>query len=150
LSDAPSDAIRRGVGSSFGASSLGDGYGSTDGQIGAESGETFWKSAAEIVAQCHQILRPGGVAIWVTKDFVRKAVRVPFGDQLQSLCESRGFVTMCRHRAMLVEHYGEQTGLFGDATAPTTSRKSFFRRLAESKGSPEINWEDVICVRKPL
>jgi hypothetical protein len=101
-------------------------------------------------ALSHGWLRPGGVAIWVTKDFVRKGVRVPFGDQWLALCESRGFVTMCRHHAMLVEHYGEQTGLFGDATALTTSRKSFFRRLAESKGSPEINWEDVICVRKPL
>jgi hypothetical protein len=31
----------------------------------------------------------------------------------------------------------------------TTSRKSFFRRLAEAKGSPAIDHEDVIIVRKP-
>lgn len=30
----------------------------------------------------------------------------------------------------------------------TTERKSFFRRLAEKKGSPAIDWEDVICVVK--
>jgi hypothetical protein len=151
LSDAPSDAIRRGVGASFGSSSLGDGYGSTDGQIGAESGETFWKSAAEIVAQCHQILRPGGVAIWITKDFVRKGKVVNFSDQWQALCESRGFVTLCRHRAMLVEHHGEQDDLFGETKVLKTERKSFFRRLHESKeGAVRIDWEDVICVRKPL
>lgn len=124
-------------------------YGSTDGQIGVQSGETFWAAAADIVAQCYEILKPGGVAIWVTKDFVRKGKRVPFGDQWQALCESRGFVLACRHRAMLVEHYGEQDDLFGEAKQLQTSRKSFFRRLAENKGSPAIDWEDVICVRKP-
>ena len=151
LSDAPSDAIRSGVGASFGASSLGDGYGQTDGQIGAESGETFWQSAAEIVAQCYAILKPGGVAIWVTKDFVRKGKRVPFGDQWQALCESRGFVLECRHHAMLVEHHGEQDDLFGETKVLKTEHKSFFRRLHESKeGAVRIDWEDVICVRKPL
>jgi hypothetical protein len=28
-------------------------------------------------------------------------------------------------------------------------RKSFFRRLSEKKGSPRIDWEDVICLEKP-
>jgi len=30
------------------------------------------------------------------------------------------------------------------------SRKSFFKNMAESKGSPEINWEEVLVVQKPL
>jgi len=40
--------------------------------------------------------------------------------------------------------------LFGDdPVVKTTIRKSFFRRLAEAKGSPAIDHEDVIIVRKP-
>lgn len=27
-------------------------------------------------------------------------------------------------------------------------RKSFFRRLAEKKGSPRIDWEDILCMEK--
>ncbi len=49
---------------------------------------------------------------------------------------------------MLVAHHGEQDDMFGDAKQLTTERKSFFRRLAEKKGSPRIDHEDVICVVK--
>ena len=101
-----------------------------------------------IVAQCHAILKPGGHAIWGCKDFVRKGKRVPFSDQWQALCEAQGFRLVCRHRAMLVAHHGEQDGLFGAATQVKTERKSFFRRLAERKGSPAIDFEDVICMER--
>lgn len=121
-------------------------YGNSDGQLGGDSGDTFWQAASEIVAQCHAILKPGGHAIWVCKDFVRKGKRVPFSDQWQALCESQGFTLVCRHRAMLVAHHGEQETIFGQTERITTERKSFFRRLAEKKGSPRIDWEDVICL----
>jgi hypothetical protein len=111
-------------------------------------GDTFWSAAREIVAQCHQILRPGGHAIWITKDFVRKGKRVPFSDQWQALCEAEGFRLVCRHRAMLVKHHGSQDTIFGDVEHVTTQRKSFFRRLAEKKGSPPIDFEDVICMER--
>jgi hypothetical protein len=52
---------------------------------------------------------------------------------------------------MMVEEYAVQQDLFGEVRASEVkSRKSFFRRLTEKKGNPEINWEDVICMRKPL
>lgn len=121
-------------------------YGATPGQLQQETGETFWSAAAEIVEQCRVILQPGGHAIWVTKDFVRNKTRVPFSDQWQALCEMHGFKLVCRHQAMLVAHHGEQDDIFGDTKQLKTERKSFFRRLAEKKGSPEINWEDVICM----
>lgn len=143
-SDKPSASIMA-SGLKMGKSSSGDGYGETTGNIGNQSGGTFWQAARDIVAQCHAILRPNGHAIWICKDFVRKGKRIPFSDQWQALCESQGFRLVCRHRAMLIAHYGEQDGLFGAATQVKTERKSFFRRLAEAKGSPPIDWEDVIC-----
>lgn len=120
-------------------------YGKTAGNIGNSTGDTFWSAAAEIVAQCRMILRPGGHAIWVTKRFVRNKAIVEFSDQWQALCESHGFRLVCRHKAMLVAHHGEQDTIFGDTQAMTTERKSFFRRLAEKKGSPRIDFEDVLC-----
>src|SRR3990167_3133811 len=88
----------------------------------------------------------GGHAIFVTKDFIRKGQRVPFSDQWQALCESVGFRMVCRHRAMLVKSHGTQGTIFGGTEQLSTQRKSFFRRLAEKKGSPAIDWEDVLCM----
>lgn len=52
------------------------------------------------------------------------------------------------HQAMLVENHGTKTSLMGVDEEINTERKSFFRRLAEKKGSPRIDFEDVICLRK--
>lgn len=53
------------------------------------------------------------------------------------------------HRAMLVHHKGTQMTLTGEAVEIKTESKSFFRRLAEKKGSPRIDWESVLCMEKP-
>jgi tRNA G10 N-methylase Trm11 len=113
-----------------------------------KTGDTFWLAARTILEQCHLLLKPGGVAIFVCKDFVRDKQRVPFSDQWLQLCEAVGFRLVCRHMALLVESYGEQGGLFGESTKVERSKKSFFRRLAEKNGSPRIDHEDVLCVRK--
>jgi tRNA1(Val) A37 N6-methylase TrmN6 len=108
--------------------------------------DTFWQAAKEIVQQCHTILKPGGHAIWVTKAFVRKGKIVDFPGDWLKLCESVGFQTVCEHHAMLVKETTEN-GLFGEITEKK-EKKSFFRRLAEKKGSPEINYEVVLCTQK--
>ena len=122
-------------------------YGKSEGNIGNDKGDTFWQAAKEIVEQCHQILKPGGHAIWVVKSFVRKGKIVDFPGDWQRLCESVGFKTVCIHHAMLVKETKHQT-LFGDTEIKRKERKSFFRRLAESKGSPRIDFEVVLCMEK--
>ena len=94
------------------------------------------------------ILAPGAVTIWVTKDFVRNKQRIPFSQQWAQLCEAAGFTLIEWHRASLVEDNGTQLGMFGEDRELRRERKSFFRRLAEKKGSPRIDWEDVLCLRK--
>lgn len=123
-------------------------YGKSEGQMGNASGDDFWLAARQVIEQLYQVLAPSGVAIWVCKDFVRGGARVPFSDQWEQLCRAVGFVTVCRHRAMLVEHNGTALTLFGEAIENTKAHKSFFRRLAEQNGSPPIDWEDVICMRR--
>lgn len=130
---------------SYGSASYGDSLG----QLAETSGETFWAAARIIVEQTYAVLKPGGYAAWVTKDFVRKGQRVPFSDQWQQLCAAVGFEPTERIAAMLVDDHGSQLDIFGGATPRRTERKSFFRRLAEKKGSPRIDWEDVIIMRKP-
>jgi hypothetical protein len=48
---------------------------------------------------------------------------------------------------MLVKEWHEPT-LFEGHVRREKSRKSFFRRLAESKGSPRIDYEEVLFVRR--
>ena len=100
-----------------------------------------------IVEQCYQILKPGGHAIWVVKDFVRNKKRVDFTGDWRRLCESAGFETIHEHHAMLVKENVKES-LFGHKIVKRKERKSFFRRLAESKGSPRIDYETVLCMRK--
>ena len=88
----------------------------------------------------------GGMAIWVVKAFVRKGRIVDFPGDWRRLCESQGFVTVCEHHAMLVKET-KHNGLFEEITE-TKERKSFFRRLAEKKGSPKIDYEVVLCSEK--
>ena len=123
-------------------------YGSTEGQLGREQSDTFWAAAKTIVQQCHAILKPTGIAVFVCKDFVRAKQRVPFSRDWATLCESCGFeLVEWIHASLVKEH--RHPGLFGADEVRTKERKSFFRRLAEKKGSPRIDWEDVLIMRKP-
>ena len=122
-----------------------DDYGSTPGQLGNTSGESYWQAMHVVYAQCHQAIQPGGVMAVVVKDFVRGGKRVLLCDQTLAMLESLGFVLVERIRAW-VTTTTEHDGLFGTVTE-TKERKSFFRRLAEAKGSPRIDWEEVIVVR---
>ncbi len=125
------------------------GYGASAGQLGGERGDTFWSAARTIVEQVHALLKPQGVAVWVVKDFVRDGKRVPFCDQWQKLCEAVGFETVEIAKAWLVEDNGTQLAMDGNHKRKVTERKSFFRRLAEKKGSPRIDYEVVLFMRKP-
>ena len=110
--------------------------------------ETFWHAARMIVEECYALLRPGGVAVWVVKAFVKNKQIVDFPGDWRTLCEAVGFETVEEVHASLVEHYTENT-LFDGERAKTRERKSFFRRLAEKKGSPRIDHEVVWYMVKP-
>lgn len=122
-------------------------YGEAEGQIGNQSGDTFWHAARAIVAESYAILKPGGIAVWVVKHYVKKGRRVDFPGEWRRLCEHVGFETIQEVHASLVETTTTAT-LFGEATKER-ARKSFFRRLAEKKGSPRIDFETVWFMRKP-
>lgn len=128
------------------ASHLGWGTQSSESNLGNDKGETFWQAARQIVAECHKILKPGGHAIWVVKSFVRKGAIVDFPGDWRRLCEAQGFTTVCEHHVMLVKET-RHNGLF-EEIVETKERKSFFRRLAEKKGSPKIDYEVVLCTKK--
>jgi hypothetical protein len=122
-------------------------YGDTEGQLARlAEGDTFWTAAQHVVAECYAVLKPGGIAVWVVKAFVRNKQRVDFPDDWRRLCEHQGFTVVEEVHASLVQE-DTYAGLFGDRTV-RRERKSFFRRLAEKKGSPRIDHEVVWFLRK--
>jgi len=126
---------------------LGMDYGKAHGQVGNQSGDSYWKSMAIVYAQCLEAIRAGGVMAVVIKRYVKDKQIVPLPDQTLELLQHVGFEPVERVKAMLVKEH-TTSGLFGQITN-RTERKSFFRRLAENRGSPRIDWEDVLFVRKP-
>ncbi|MGH7272954.1 MAG: hypothetical protein ACREIQ_00650, partial [Nitrospiria bacterium] len=124
--------------------------GQAEGQLGREAGETFWSAVRLILDQCFLALRPGGVSIWICKDFIRDGERIPFCDMWRRLCESLGFEHLETYLALQIKDRGTQTTIDGDMVNLTTEYKSFFRRNYEKKNPDQrIDWEAVICMRKP-
>ncbi len=128
-----------------------DRYGYSDGQLGEQSGDTFWAASRLIVEQTYAALRPGGYAAWVTGDFIRNGQRVEFGRQWMQLCEACGFQMVEWITASKVDKHPAQLGLFGGSHSRDKERVSFFRRMSNKK-NPEnaITSENVIILRKPL
>ena len=79
----------------------------------------------------------------------RNKQRVDFPNQWRELGEACGFETVEWIRAWLVEDRGAQFTLTGGLEERKVERKSFFRRLAERKGSPRIDYEIVLVQKKP-
>jgi hypothetical protein len=113
----------------------------------AESGQTYWSSCRIIYENCYTLLKPSGLIALILKDFVRKGKRVPLCDQTYELLQAVGFEPIERIKAMLVKEESAPD-FFNEDRTVKKSRKSFFRRLAESKGSPEINYEEILIMRK--
>jgi hypothetical protein len=124
------------------------GYSMNPDNLGNSTGDTFWAASRLILSQCHQILTPGAHAIFVVKDFVRNKRVVPFCEQWAQLCEAVGFRLIHIHRSWLIEQKGVQHRLDGGEDNLSIERKSFFRLLAERKGSPRIDYETVLCFER--
>lgn len=122
-------------------------WGESPDQVGNMSGETYWQAMHAVYSQMFAAMKNGGIAAIVVKDYVSKRARVPLCDQTCTLLESLGFEVFERCRCWLVKETREPS-LFGGEHVTTTERKSFFRRLAEKKGSPRIDWEETLWTRR--
>lgn len=134
------------------AGNSGVSYGETEGNMGRETVDDFWTSARAIVEQVFMVLEPGGHATWVLKDYVKGGKRVEFCKQWQQMCEAVGFVTLHEHHATFTRNRGVSTTdmVSGEVVSKEKRSVSFFRRVAEKKGSLKIDYEVVMCMQKPM
>jgi hypothetical protein len=126
-----------------------EGYGKQECQIGNDKAETYWQAVRDVYAAVKRTIVPNGVLVLVTKDYIKAKQRIALTDDTIKLCESLGFVLIERIQAMLVSET-RHADLFTGEDVQTKSRKSFFRRLYESRpGSIKIDNEDVLIFRRP-
>jgi hypothetical protein len=107
---------------------------------------------AKVYHSCLLALKPGGVMAIVVKDFVKDKKRMPLCDDTMRLLVWLGFEEVERIHAMLTEEQIHED-MFEGTTTKRKEKKSFFRRLHESKLAPDdprrIDYEEVLIVRKP-
>jgi hypothetical protein len=137
-------------------------YGKTPGQIShTKTGSvdvvlTSPAYADSINSQSHGIdfskSKPGGVMAIVVKDFVKDKRRMPLCDDTMRLLVWLGFEEVERIHAMLTEEQIHED-MFEGTRTKRKEKKSFFRRLHESRLAPDdprrIDYEEVLIVRKP-
>ena len=127
-------------------------YGASPGQIGRESGETYWDACAKVYTGLFNVLQPGGVSAIVVKSFVRDRKIVDLPEQTSELVSALGFEIVEKAYAHLKEDRHKGYDLFtGEEIVEKKARMSFFRRIHERK-NPElaIDYEVVLFARKPL
>lgn len=124
-------------------------YSRQEGQLGRMDHDAFWQASIDILAQCYQLLKRGKLAAWVLRDFVRDGKRYNFPDRWENACTLAGFSPIGHIHAPLQTHHGTQLGLLKGFTKMLSKNyKSFFRNLQEQRGSPSIDEDIILVVRK--
>jgi len=73
------------------------GYGSREDNIGNLKGDTYLSAMLQVYQQCHKVLKPQGLLILVTKNFIRNKKEVHLDEDTIKLCEQVGFQFVERH-----------------------------------------------------
>ena len=107
--------------------------------------DDYWSAIARVYRECARILVPGAPIVLVVKGYVHKGKYVDLPAQTAEMLYHCGFRVVHWHNASLVARES-QIDIFGGEAR--RARKSFFRRLAEKKGAPPINFEVVICAER--
>ena len=100
--------LRRPPGVAWGRESFRGRYGNTPGQIGdlpygADIGDTYLGAMRIVYQNCWRVLKPGGLMILITKNFIRNKQIVPLDEHTIKLCESVGFKLKERHYRILTQ-----------------------------------------------
>lgn len=115
----------------IGCRNIRTGYTKDRNNLGNIKGKSYLEAMLLVYQQCFKVLKPDGLMVLITKDFIRNKKRVRLGEDTIKLCEMAGF-----------KHFH------------TYYRKienpSFWRILYQQK-HPEveqIDCEDILCFRK--
>jgi len=138
-------------------------YGKTQGQLGNLKGKTYLSAMFKVYSECFKVLRPGGVMVLITKNFVRQKKVVRLDLDTIKLCEKAGFKFIERWYRKLEQPsfwriiYAKKFNYCPRCTAVyrvrnATSDKPFLTTCPKDgvKLLPAlIRFEDILVFRKP-
>lgn len=102
-----------------------------EGNIGNLKGDTYLSAMLQVYEQCYKVLKPGGLMVVVTKNFIRNKKEVRLDEDTIRLCEQLGFEFVERHYRKL-------------------PAQSFWRVIYQQKypDAPVLDKEDILVFRK--
>ena len=104
-------------------------YSRGDGQIGNLRKEAYLSAMLRVYQECYNVLKPDGVMVLITKNFVRNKEIVPLDRHTISLCERVGF--------KLIERHARKINYF-----------SFWQILRIKKNEKIVDKEDILIFQK--
>ncbi len=107
------------------------GYSNSGSQIGNLKSDSYLEAMLQVYAQCYKVLKPRGLMILVTKNFLREQKEIRLDTGTIKLCEQVGFKFLERHYRKLPS-------------------QSFWRVIYAKKypDAPVLDKEDVLVFRK--
>lgn len=114
-----------------GSAKIAKGYQAAAGNIGNLKSDTYLQAMLQVYQQCHQVLKPAGLMVLVTKNFIRNKQVIRLDTDTIKLCEQAGFVYMERHYRKL--------------PAQSFWRINYYKKYPEVE---QIKHEDVLVFKK--
>jgi len=99
--------------------------------IGNSQRQTYLEAMLVVYQQCYKVLKPQGLMILITKDFIRNKKRIPLGEHTIKLCEMVGFKHIHTYHRK-IEH-------------PSFWRLLYYQKHPEVE---KIDCEDILVFRK--
>jgi len=111
----------------------GEDYTKSNNNIGNLKSTSYLDAMLLVYKSCYAVLKPQGLLILITKDFIREKKRIDLAGDTIKLCEQSGFSFQERHYRRLMS-------------------QSFWRVIYAKKypSAPEINQEDILVFKKEM
>lgn len=96
-------------------------------------GKTYLEAMFLVYQECFKVLKPDGLMILITKDFIRNYKRVHLGEDTLKLCQMAGFKHIHTYHRRIDN--------------PSFWRNDYYKKHPEVE---QIDCEDVLCFRKKV
>ena len=115
----------------IGCRNIRKGYGKDRNNIGNIKGKTYLEAMFLVYQECFKVLKPDGLMVLITKDFIRNYKRVHLGMDTVKLCVMAGFNYIHTYHRRIKN--------------PSFWRNNYYKKYPEVE---QIDCEDILVLKK--